>query len=170
MYPDVKLYIPGRSMITSSFMSRQKVPGYYNFITDFIRRNKLENNVVFTGYLSQDKLAEKLAKTHVFVLSSSIENHSSSLKEAMAVGTPSIASQVGGIPEYFVYEVCGYSYRYEEYECLAGYICKLFGDIDLCNRFSMASRERARIISEEKITDLIVTMYNDLFKKKKVNE
>ena len=165
-YPDVKLYIPGRSMMTGNLISRQKVPGYWNYITDFIRHNKLESNVVFTGYLTQAQLAKKLSETNVFVLSSSIENHSSSLKEAMAVGTPSIASQVGGVPEYFVYEECGYSYRYEEYECLAGYICKLFEDKNLCHQYSNKSRERARLISEEEITGRIISMYKDLYSKK----
>lgn len=166
VYPDVKLYIPGRSMITDGFLSRQKVPGYYNFVTDFIRKHDLVDNVVFTGYLTQAQLAHKLAETNVFVLSSSIENHSSSLKEAMAVGTPSIASQVGGVPEYFVYEKCGYSYRYEEYECLAGYICKLFEDVELCNRFSDESRKVARSVSETSITEKVVAMYYDLYNRK----
>lgn len=165
-YHDVKLYIPGRSMMTGGLLSRQKVPGYWNYITDFIRKNHLEGNVEFSGYLTQPQLAKKLSETNVFVLSSSIENHSSSLKEAMAVGTPAIASQVGGIPEYFVYEECGYSYRYEEYECLAGYICKLFENPDLCKKYSLASRKRARLISEEHITDMILSMYKDLCNKK----
>lgn len=165
-YPDVKLYIPGRSMMTGSFISRQKVPGYWNYITDFIKNNTLENNVEFTGYLTQAQLAKRLSETNVFVLSSSIENHSSSLKEAMAVGIPSIASQVGGVPEYFVYGECGYSYRYEEYECLAGYICRLFEDKNLCQQYSNRSRERARLISEEEITGKIISMYEDLYSKK----
>jgi len=165
-YPDVKLYIPGRLMMTGGILSRQKVPGYWNYITDIIRKNQLERNVEFTGYLTQPQLAKKLSRTNVFVLSSSIENHSSSLKEAMAVGTPAIASQVGGIPEYFIYDECGYSYRYEEYECLAGYICKLFDNPDFCKKFSLASRERARLISEEHITDMILSMYKDLCNKK----
>ena len=50
--------------------------------------------------LSEEKLAEQYAKTRVFVLSSSIENHASLLKEAMLVGTPSIATFAGGVPEY----------------------------------------------------------------------
>lgn len=170
VYPDVKLYIPGRSMITKGFLSRQKVPGYYNFITDFIRNHDLVENVEFTGYLTQAQLAKKLSESHIFVLSSSIENHSSSLKEAMAVGTPSVASQVGGVPEYFDYGKCGFSYRYEEYECLAGYICNLFQDKDMCERFSVESRERARAISEGEITKLVVMMYNDLYSKRNLHD
>jgi len=165
-YPDVKLYIPGKSMMTGNILSRQKVPGYWNYITDFIKNHKLESNVEFTGYLTQTQLAKKLSETNVFVLSSSIENHSSSLKEAMAVGTPSVVSQVGGVSEYFVYGECGFSYRYEEYECLAGYICKLFEDTDLCAKFSATSRIKARLISEEDIASMILSMYNDLYENK----
>ena len=59
-------------------------------------------------------------KTRVFVLSSSIENHASSLKEAMMVGTPSIATFVGGVPEYVRHGENGFLYRFEEYEIMAG--------------------------------------------------
>ena len=141
-FPDVKLFIPGKSMIVSGgHINRQKVPGYWNYISDFIRNNDLGENVIFTGYLTQKELAEKLSQANVFAMASSIENHSSSLKEAMAVGTPSVASQVGGVPEYFNFGDTGFSYRFEEYECLAGYICELFEDTELCLKFSNASKK-----------------------------
>ncbi len=162
-YPDVKLYIPGRSMIIGNgFFEKQKMPGYYSYITNIIKKNGLINNVEFTGYLEQEELAQRLSKTHVFVLASSIENHSSSLKEAMAVGTPAIASQVGGIPEYFEYGKCGFSYRYQEYECLAGYICMMFENDDLCQEFSRSSRIIANSTSNKSINGKIISMYREL--------
>lgn len=137
-YPDVKLFIPGGSMNVCG-IERQKKPGYYSYITDYIKKNDLTDNIVFTGYLNQQQLAKKLSEVNVFVLPSAIENHSSSLKEALAVGTPSVASMVGGIPEYLEFGKNGYSYRYEDYECLADYVIKLFSDDVLCEQFSKNS-------------------------------
>ena len=162
-FPDVKLFIPGKSMIVSGgWLSRQKVPGYWNYVSDFIRENDLEENVVFSGYLTQKELAEKLSQANVFVMASSIENHSSSLKEAMAVGTPSVASLVGGVPEYFHFGDSGFSYRFEEYECLAGYISELFENEELCLKFSNASKEKSKGTNDIEITKKIISMYKKL--------
>lgn len=163
-FPDVKLYVPGGSVIVKGFRQRQRKPGYWSFITDKIKNLHLEENVIFTGYQTPLQLAERLSKANVFVLCSSVENHSSSLKEAMAIGVPSVASQVGGVMEYMENGVNGYSYRYGEFECIAGYIMKLFGDKELCKTVSISAREKARECSNDDINDLILSMYRSLHK------
>lgn len=161
-YPDVKLYVPGGSVIVKGIKQRQSKPGYWSYVTDKIKKLALEDNIVFTGYLTPLQLSERLEKANVFVLCSSIENHSSSLKEAMAVGTPSVASQVGGVLEYLDSGVNGLSYRYDEYECLAGAILSLIGNDDLCCKISQNSRIKAREHTNDVINDLIVSMYKNL--------
>lgn len=161
-YPNVKLYVPGGSVIVKGVKQRQSKPGYWSFVTDKIIKLGLSENVVFTGYLRPEQLANRLTKANVFVLCSSVENHSSSLKEAMAIGTPSIASQVGGVCEYLENGLNGYSYRYGEYECLAGYIQMLFEDKEKCQRISMAAREKLREYSNDDINSLILSMYQTL--------
>lgn len=161
-FPDVKLYVPGGSVIVKGFKQRQSKPGYWSYITDMIERLDLTSNVIFTGYLTPSQLAERLSKANVFVLCSSVENHSSSLKEAMAVGTPSVASQVGGVMEYMENGVNGYSYRYGEYECLAGYIQMLFKDKEKCMAISDSAHDKSREYSNDNINNLILSMYESL--------
>lgn len=162
-YPEVKLYIPGRSIVEKrSFINRQKVSGYWNFLSDYVRKHDLAKNIEFTGYLTQEQLSQKLSQTHVFVLASAIENHSSSLKEAMAVGTPAVASQVGGVPEYFAHGYCGYTYRYGEAECIAGYVCRLFENEELCQQFSQRSRKKVREVKNDDITGMVLEMYHNI--------
>lgn len=161
-FPDVKLYVPGGNMMVGRGFERQKHPGYNGYISDFITANRLQNNVVFTGYLTQKELAEKLSKANVFVLPSAIENHSSSLKEAMAVGVPCVASLVGGIPEYMQFGISGFTYRFEESECLAEYVCRLFDDIALCTQFSKNATKISRNISDEEISLEILNMYESM--------
>lgn len=163
-YPDVKLYVPGESMLYKKGFERQKHPGYYSLISDFIFNNNLESNVEFTGYLTQKQLAEKLETANVFVLPSAIENHSSSLKEALIVGTPCVTSQVGGIVEYFEFARDGFSYRYEDYECIAKYVMELFENQELCVMFSHNSREIRKNVSNEEISQMIVNAYFDMVK------
>lgn len=165
-YPDVKLYVPGGSVLVNGLRKRQSKPGYYGYVTDMIKRLDLADNVVFTGYLNAGQLSDRLKKANVFVLCSSVENHSSSLKEAMAVGVPSVASQVGGVTEYLENGVNGYSYRYGEYECLAGCVKLLFSDTDKCQSVSLMARSKQREYTNDDINKLILSMYQSLQKKK----
>lgn len=162
--PDVKLYVPGGSCIVKGIKQRQSKPGYWSFITDKIKKLGLEKNVIFTGYQTPVQLADRLAKSNVFALCSSVENHSSSLKEAMAVGTPVVASQVGGVTEYLEEGLNGCSYRYGEYECMAGAIKMLFADKEQCLQLSNAARKTMRECSNDDINGMILSMY-ELLKK-----
>lgn len=141
-YPDIKLYVPGTKMVSDGSLKWQiRKNGYTKYIEKLINELDLKKNIVWMGYVTQEQLAERLTKTRVFVLSSSIENHSNSLKEAMLVGTPSVASAVGGVPEYVRNGENGFLYRFEEYEIMAMHIKKLFEDDDLACKISKQSKE-----------------------------
>lgn len=128
-YPNIKLIVPGRSMICpTSIIKRQRYPGYYVLISDMIKNLGLENNVEFSGYLSPKELCDKTISADIFVLTSALENHSSSLKEAMILGMPCIASYVGGVDSYCNEGVNVLLYRFGDYKTLAYKIDHLFND------------------------------------------
>ena len=85
-------------------------------------------------------MATKMAQCNCFVMSSAIENHSSTLKEAMTVGVPCVASYVGGVPEYAISERNCLLYRFEDYEVMALHIMRLFESDDLCEKLSVNAR------------------------------
>lgn len=165
-FPDVKLYIPGDKMIsdgTIQWMLRKK--GYKRYIEKLISQLGIEDNIIWMGRVSQAVLAEQYSKTNVFVLSSSIENHSSSLIEAMIVGTPSIATNVGGVPEYVIHGKNGYLYRFEEYEIMAGYVKELFNDEQLARKISQnAVSTVGRIHNNTEVFDRMIAIYTDVLK------
>ncbi len=163
-YPDIKLYVPGLKMVSDgSLQWLLRKRGYTNYIERLIQKLNIEKHIVWLGQLTQEQLAEQYAKTRVFVLSSSIENHSSSLKEAMMVGTPSIASAVGGVPEYVQHGENGFLYRFEEYEIMAGYIDKLFADDALARHMSAASRiEMKKLHEGNDILGRTLEIYRDI--------
>lgn len=167
-YADIKLYVPGPKMVADdSIQWRLRKRGYTKYIEKLIKELGIEENTVWLGMISQEQLAEQYEKTRVFVLSSSIENHASSLKEAMMVGTPSIAAYVGGVPEYVRHGENGFLYRFEEYEIMAGYIKKLFEEDDLAVRISETGREHMlNLHGNMNVFDTMVEIYKDIVEEK----
>lgn len=73
--------------------------GYYGrYIKRLIDKLGLSRHITPLPSLSAEDVAEELRLAHVFVIPSLIDNSPNSLGEAMLVGTPCIASLVGGIP------------------------------------------------------------------------
>ncbi len=140
-YPGVKLYIPGTPLKpTDSIKAKLKQTGYARLIKTMIREYGLQDNLIYTGRLTADEMAQRMAKSNCFVMSSAIENHSSTLKEAMMVGVPSVASFVGGVSQYAVDGENCLLYRFEDYEVLAQKIICLFEDDALTQKLSAAAK------------------------------
>lgn len=164
-YPDVKLYIPGTVLKSDGALkTRLKRSGYDKFIIGEIKRLGLQDNILYTGRLTADEMADKMSEVNCFVMSSAIENHSSTLKEAMTVGTPSVASYVGGVPEYATDGVNCLLYRYEDYEVLAYKICRLFDDRELRQRLSSTAREDMQKNKEKLDYELMLEAQKALIK------
>jgi len=85
-----------------------------------------------------------MEQSHVFVMSSIIENSPNTLGEAMMVGTPSVSSFTGGVPSMASDEVDVLMYRADDPAMLAVQIKRLFDDPALAGRLSASARTRAR--------------------------
>ncbi len=136
-YPNVRLYIPGTAFKEAkTIKAKLKQHGYDRLILSLVKKLDLSENVVYVGRLTADEMASKMASVNCFAMTSAIENHSSTLKEAMTVGTPCVSSYVGGVPEYAVNEENCLLYRFEDYEMLAYNIGRLFEDASLRRKLS----------------------------------
>ena len=163
-YPETKLLIPGvNSPFEKRLLGKIKENGYQKFIRTLIIDLELENKVIFMGILSPKQMGRQMAISNVFVLPSSIENHSSTLIEAMVVGVPCIASYVGGIPEYLRHRENGLLYRFEEYEMLAEQIKELFVDLEYASELGNNASNAARLIrSSMDIKNKLTSIYGEV--------
>ena len=80
-HPDYKLEIYGKG-------SLEKV------LKDKVKKRKLDDKIVFMGYV--DNVAERIANTTCFVLTSNHEGMPNALIEAMCIGIPCIATDCDG--------------------------------------------------------------------------
>ncbi len=137
-FPNVKLYIPGASRLLCKLSYREKIQmsSYDKYLSKQITKYGLQDNIILLGKLTPQEMAEKMSTCHCFVMPSVIENHSSSLIEAMMVGLPTVSSFVGGLNSYYKDGENGFFYRAEETEHLASLIIRYFNDETLCRKIS----------------------------------
>ena len=135
IYPDVKVYIPGSTYLDFYAHPLRKT-GDMKYLQDIYKKHDLSNNVVFTGTLNAEAMVSMLLKCNLFVMPSMVENHSSSLIEAMVCGVPCISSLVGGVANLISHKDNGLLYNSLDAVSLAGCIIRLFDDEDLQLRIS----------------------------------
>lgn len=158
-YPGIKLRIAGNNFIKSSFLiERLKISTYGQYIFNLIKESRLEDNIIFTGELSEKEMKEEYLKANVFVSPSSIENSSNSIGEAMILGLPVISSDVGGINSLLENEKEGLLYQGNSVYLLADKIKRIFDDKELACKLGEKAKKRA-----EKIYDPIKNQ-NELIK------
>ena len=75
-----------------SFKERQKQNGYDKFIRNQIKQLGLGEIAQYTRCLTVSEKAKMMSKSHVFVMSSDFENHSSKPKETMTVRVSCVSS------------------------------------------------------------------------------
>lgn len=76
-------------------------------IERFIQQNDLSDTVTITGWISSEQVKQYLIASDAMVLPSFAEGLPVAIMEAMAVGTPVIATYVAGIPELITTGVNG---------------------------------------------------------------
>lgn len=143
-YPNSKVYISGKDITKSDSIKDKLLMTYYGkYIKKIIKRLDLERNVVFTGPLDEEKMCQRYLKSNVFVCPSSIENSPNSLGEAMVLGVPCVASDVGGVSDMLKHKEEGFVYQTDAPYMLAHYVCEIFENEDLALKFSKNAREHA---------------------------
>lgn len=160
-YPDVVLRVPGMfDPYKCGFKTEIKQDGYIKFIKNLIVKLGVKDNIVFLGRISSEMVGDELQRANAFVATSCIENLSISLREAMVVGTPSIASVAGGMPENIQDKVNGRIYRFEEYAHLAQIIIGVFENDELAVKYSENARNYMRkYLSDKSDANTLVDIY-----------
>jgi glycosyltransferase involved in cell wall biosynthesis len=111
-------------------------------IEELARSLGVDDRIELLG--DRDDVPELLARSSIFVLATLSEAMPMAVLEAMAAGLPTVASDVGGIPELIVDCESGLRVPPGDDAALAEALRRLLEDDELRARMGRAARERAR--------------------------
>lgn len=127
---------------------------------NYIRQNRLENNIIFTGALSLEEIRELYATADIFVMPSLAETGPLVTLEAMATGKPVIGTTLGAMPEQIRDGWNGFLVDPGDEWQLAGKIKYLLDNPEERKRMGANSR---RYVEEEfdwrKVTEKLSSIY-----------
>lgn len=90
-FPDIKLWIVGRGELN-----------YKKSIDEMIKEMGIEDNVMFFGFVSENKKFELMRRAHVLLVPSIKEGFGLTVPEAGYVGTPAVAYNVEGLRDIII--------------------------------------------------------------------
>lgn len=156
-YPDTQVYIAGNNFIQSSILRKN---GFVNYLQKLMKQYQIKDQLFFLGVLNEEDMAKQYMQAHLFICPSSIENSSNSVGEAQLIGTPCIASYVGGTMDMIEDGKTGFLYRFEETTVLAQKVCQIFANKELAKEISRQEIQTALIRhNKERNANQLLSIY-----------
>lgn len=150
-YPDAVLAVPGESFLVSSGKNRLLQQTYHKYLARLVRKYGLENKIEFLGSLPPEGMKREYLRCQVFALPSTIENSPNSLGEAMLLGVPCVAADVGGVSTMLCHEKEGYLYQSTAPYMLSHYISRIFDMEEKAEALGASARAHALVTHDPKI-------------------
>lgn len=132
-------------------------------IENFIKKNNLKDNIKMHGQI--DNVNEVLQNMDIFLLPSLWEGFGLVLVEAMAIGLPIVATNVGGIPEVLDYGNYGIIIKPNDFTEIEKAIAILIEDTELRQKLSQKGIERSKVFNIEKMIEKYEQCYSCNLKK-----
>lgn len=105
------------------------------------RELQAEGKVLFTGGVKREQLVQHFAEADIFVLPSFAESAPMVISQAMCIGLPIVATNVGGIPEMINHEYSGLMVPPGDVEALAAAILQLVESPEARQKIADVARE-----------------------------
>jgi len=133
----------------------------YDKIKAWMMNNKLFQKVEMPGWIPHDELADYLNELKVFILPSYAEGLPTGVLEAMACGTPVLATPVGGIPDIIKDGETGFIMENNSPECIAKNITRVLNHPNL----EEITKNARSLIEKEYTYGTAVERYKEILKR-----
>jgi glycosyltransferase involved in cell wall biosynthesis len=125
-----------------------------------LKENNIGAKVKLPGWIAHEHLPQVFNELKLIVLPSDTEGLPNIMLEAMACGTPVLATRVGAIPDFIQDGVNGFLMDNNSPECIAKNIVRALSDPDL----EQIAGEARKLIEEEFTLDKAVAKYGEVLK------
>jgi D-inositol-3-phosphate glycosyltransferase len=154
------LYVIGGEMDGEELIANSELLRLY----EIRERYQVQNLVHFLGRRSQDSLPYFYSAVEAVVMPSFYESFGMVALEAMACGTPVVASQVGGLAFLVQDGETGYTVPADDPQALADRLCILLSDKQLRKEMGEKASEFARQYDWHRIADRIKSVYLEVLR------
>lgn len=167
-FPDIKVKVGGANIFEGNWIRGNS---YGIYIRQLLKKYDIQEQFEFEGFLSADKMKKLLLESNVFVCPSSIENSPNSLGEAMILGVPCIASDVGGISDMLTHNEEGFLYPFDDSYKMAFYIRRTFLEIEETKRRALRAKGHSTIThNRKKNAETLIDIYHKICTDNTINE
>lgn len=166
-YPDIQIVVGGQRPYS---LNHKLLDYWVDFFFEYqkytkklVKKYGLQPYVHYTGTLTADQMKEQYLKSNLFLSCSTIENSPNSVAEAMILGVPVVASNVGGTASMLVDRREGLLYDFYDVDAMITAISAMFDDPNLSKEMSVCARGHAQETHDrEKNTDALLWVYKSL--------
>jgi glycosyltransferase involved in cell wall biosynthesis len=156
-HPGYKLIIAGK-FLNSTIENSQK---------DLISLLKINENIIFTGYITDNELHSLYKKSTAFIFPSIYEGFGIPIIEAMALGTPVITTIDGGATKEVAGDAALFFKRYDVDE-LVERMKQVTFNKNLRNELVTRGKQRADAFTWKKTAELTLNVYRKLIESQKI--
>jgi glycosyltransferase involved in cell wall biosynthesis len=151
--------IPDAKLIIAGVLSDKR---YYDTMVNYIESSPCKDNIQLMVNLPQEELYSLYERGKIFALHSQEESQGIVFAEAMAVGLPVVATNVGGVPYVVHDKENGLLSNYADVETFANNLSKLLSDGEMCLQMAQKNKLEAINYKWSTIADRILELYNTL--------
>lgn len=148
--PNVRVLIVGKGMEQDALIKYSESLG-------------IDKNMVFTGGINRDEIADYYLFADIFIFSSMTETQGLVVTEAMAAGKPAVALNAYGVRNLIKNNVTGFLVE-NSVEIFTDKVLELIRDREKCDRFGEAARLEAEKYSSSKQVDKLIQLYEEVIK------
>ena len=159
-YPQATLSVPGKNYLQVNALHRNS---YQKYLAKLTRQYGLEDKIEFLGSLDAEGMRRAYLEANVFTLPSTIENSPNSLGEAMLLGLPCVAADVGGVSTMMKHDTEGFLYQGTAPYMLAHYIREVFAMEAEAENMGFAAKHHAqRTHDPEENCNRLLEIYSEI--------
>ena len=138
-------------------------------LQELCREQGVGDLILFLGKKDQDTLQYYYSAAEIVVMPSNYESFGMVALEAMACGTPVVATQVGGLQHLVQNGITGFTVPHNDPTALEEKLTQLVCHDELREKMKKNSVKYARTFSWDVITPQIISVYEELLEEKELN-